>query len=255
MDDLAIIWFVVLLKVQKKVAIWFFIVSGLQGKQFAPEHEIKRSFAAPSDPRLCSGSQGDSVSDNAPLDDECGDTLQQERPEDDEVPMDKHINAELQFTKSGDEALKGKVKKRKRDFDGRAVGGPHKNPCLDSSVCEVELSDGTTAEHAAGIIAENMHSQRDAEGRQFSVLQEIADHRKTDKAVVLEELAGNRTATKGWDLKVEWKDGTTSWVPLKDLKASNPVEVAEHAIGDRIREEPAFRWWVPEEKSGRGGRR
>jgi hypothetical protein len=109
----------------------------------------------------------------------------------------------------------------------------------------VELSDGATAEHAANIVAENMCSQCDAEGRQCTVLQEIADHRKSDKAVALEELTGNRTATKGWDLKVEWKDGTTSWVPLKDLKASNPAEVAEHAIGNGIHEEPAFRWWAP----------
>jgi hypothetical protein len=28
---------------------------------------------------------------------------------------------------------------------------------------------------------------------------------------------------------VEWKDGLATWVPLKDLKNSNPVEVAEYA--------------------------
>jgi hypothetical protein len=112
-------------------------------------------------------------------------------------------------------------------------------------VCEAESSDGTTAEHAANTVAENVCSQCDAEGRQFSVLQEIADHRKSDKAIALEELAGDRAATKGWDLRVEWKDGTTSWVPLKDLKASSPVEVAECAVGNRIHEELAFRWWVP----------
>jgi hypothetical protein len=50
MDDLAIIWFVVLLKVQKKVAIWSFFVSGPQGKQLALKHEIKGSFTAPPDP-------------------------------------------------------------------------------------------------------------------------------------------------------------------------------------------------------------
>jgi hypothetical protein len=32
---------------------------------------------------------------------------------------------------------------------------------------------------------------------------------------------------------------------LKDLKASNPVEVAEYDVANRLIEEPAFKWWVP----------
>jgi hypothetical protein len=41
-----------------------------------------------------------------------------------------------------------------------------------------------------------------------------------------------------------WKDKSTSWVKLKDLKASNPIELAEYAVVNRIAEEPAFKWWV-----------
>jgi hypothetical protein len=36
----------------------------------------------------------------------------------------------------------------------------------------------------------------------------------------------------------------TSWVKLKDLKVSNPVELAESAVANWIAEEPAFKWWV-----------
>jgi hypothetical protein len=43
---------------------------------------------------------------------------------------------------------------------------------------------------------------------------------------------------------VLWKDKLTSWVKLKDLKVSNPVELAEYAVANRIVEEPAFKWWV-----------
>jgi hypothetical protein len=39
--------------------------------------------------------------------------------------------------------------------------------------------------------------------------------------------------------------GSISWENLKDLKASNPVEVAEYAVANRLVEEPAFKWWVP----------
>ena len=32
---------------------------------------------------------------------------------------------------------------------------------------------------------------------------------------------------------------------LKDVKDSNPVQLAEYAVQLRIAEEPAFAWWVP----------
>jgi hypothetical protein len=35
-----------------------------------------------------------------------------------------------------------------------------------------------------------------------------------------------RKTTKGWNLCVEWNDGTTIWERLADLKESNPVEVS-----------------------------
>jgi hypothetical protein len=44
---------------------------------------------------------------------------------------------------------------------------------------------------------------------------------------------------------VEWKDGSSNWLPLKDLKQSYPLEVAEYALANKIAEEPAFAWWVP----------
>ena len=53
-----------------------------------------------------------------------------------------------------------------------------------------------------------------------------------------------KVTTQGWSLLVQWCDGSSSWEPLKDLKASNPVEVAEYAIANRLAEEPAFKWWV-----------
>jgi len=54
-----------------------------------------------------------------------------------------------------------------------------------------------------------------------------------------------RQTTRGWDFQVQWRDGTTQWIPLKDLKESNPVDVAEYAVARGIADEPAFRWWVP----------
>jgi hypothetical protein len=51
--------------------------------------------------------------------------------------------------------------------------------------------------------------------------------------------------TKGWKLCVKWKDGTTSWERLADLKESYPMEVAGFAVSHDIHDEAAFTWWVP----------
>jgi hypothetical protein len=39
--------------------------------------------------------------------------------------------------------------------------------------------------------------------------------------------------------------GSTDWLPLKDLKESYLVQVAEYAVANKITEQPAFAWWVP----------
>ena len=44
---------------------------------------------------------------------------------------------------------------------------------------------------------------------------------------------------------VEWKDGSTDWIELKDLKESYSVELARYATDRDIAYEPAFAWWVP----------
>ena len=54
-----------------------------------------------------------------------------------------------------------------------------------------------------------------------------------------------KKTTSGWDLEIEWKDGSTSWVTLKELKETNAVELAQYAKDNRLIEEPAFDWWAP----------
>jgi len=44
---------------------------------------------------------------------------------------------------------------------------------------------------------------------------------------------------------VKWKDESTSWETLADLKESYPIQVAEYAVCQPIDNEPAFAWWVP----------
>jgi hypothetical protein len=44
---------------------------------------------------------------------------------------------------------------------------------------------------------------------------------------------------------VRWKDGAETWTPLKDLKETFVIQVAEYAVLHGIQDEPAFAWWVP----------
>ena len=50
--------------------------------------------------------------------------------------------------------------------------------------------------------------------------------------------------TAGWHLCVQWKDGSTSWEKLSDLKESHPVECSEYALSQGLMNEPAFNWCV-----------
>jgi hypothetical protein len=125
---------------------------------------------------------------------------------------------------------------------------------LDTRIYEVQFPDGHVLDYAANVIAESIYLQVDDEGNQFLLLQEIIDHKKDDLAVKMKDMwitsiNGNKSihlTTKGWKLCVVWRDGSTSWEPLKDLKESNPLQVAEYAVANDIDNEPAFAWWVKE---------
>ena len=53
-----------------------------------------------------------------------------------------------------------------------------------------------------------------------------------------------KKTTVGWEICVEFVDGSSDWIPLKDIKDSNPIELAEYAVANRIDQEPAFKWWA-----------
>ena len=165
--------------------------------------------------------------------------------------FDQYLTAEI-VTDRGGELLRGTVKSRKRDHDGKPIGSSNPNPLLDSREYLVCFEDGTEETYTANLIAECLYSQVDDEGRRLQVMQEIIDHEKKDSAIREEDAyystkAGPRPkrTTKGWRLLVEWKDGSSTWVPLADLKDAYPVQVADYAVTNGISNEPAFRWWVP----------
>jgi len=163
-----------------------------------------------------------------------------------------YIGAEL-LVLHGDSYITGHVIKRPRDDNGNPVGRRHTNPLLDTREYQVQFGDGSIAEYTANLIAENIYAQCNPEGHYQVVFKEITDHRKLPTAVPKEAgytIGYNRNrhmkkTTKGWDICVEWCDGTTSWLPLKDVKQANPLELAKYASTNKILDEPAFAWWAP----------
>lgn len=50
--------------------------------------------------------------------------------------------------------------------------------------------------------------------------------------------------TKGWHICISWKDGSTSWHTLADIKNSYPIQLAEYAVQNNLQNQPAFSWWI-----------
>ena len=145
------------------------------------------------------------------------------------------------------------VQRRKRNHDGTLKGTANDNPILDTREYEVEFEDGNYAEYSANVLAENLYNHIDDNGLSHSILSSIVDHevdwnialKKEDSHTSESNRRRRKVTTKGWKLKVEWKDGTCSWIPLNIIKESNPIELAEYVISRNIHTEPAFAWWVP----------
>ena len=178
----------------------------------------------------------------------------EERPEgDDEQAIDKYLNAELILDVGTNGERRGRVVKRSRGLDGSPIGRAHTNPLFDTREYDIEFTDGSIEKYTANVIAENMFAQVDSEGSQYLIMDEIVDHKKDNTAIPISDgfirsQNGNekpKITTKGWKLLVQWKDNSVSWEKLKDLKESNPIELAEYAVANRIVDEPAFKWWVP----------
>ena len=133
-----------------------------------------------------------------------------------------------------------------------SIGQGNLNPLLDTQKYEVEV-EGILHEFAANMIAENLYSQVDSKGHRELIFKAIIDHKKDATAIAVTNgsttTRGGQTppaiTTKGWQLKVEWADGTASWLPLSEVKNVSPIETADYAVASQIDHEPAFKWWVP----------
>ena len=124
---------------------------------------------------------------------------------------------------------------------------------MNSLLYDVEFEDGLVRQYQANTIARNMYEQVDQDGYSLTRLDAILDYVKGPKALekgddLVNTPSGRkrkRKSTIGWKLLVQFGDKSQQWVPLKIIKETNPVDVAEFAVSRRIDDEPAFSYWVP----------
>ena len=86
-----------------------------------------------------------------------------------------------------------------------------------------------------------MFSQCDDTGNQYCLMYGIVDHKsnnksvaQSDRYVVIGVRQLPRKTTVRWKMCVEWRDGSTSWEKLSDMKEAYPVLVAQYATTQEI---------------------
>jgi hypothetical protein len=153
--------------------------------------------------------------------------------------------AEVLLPKEGYQYI-ARVIGKERDVDGNPIGRYHPNPILDTSIHEVEFPDGLIQDYAANVLTEALYTQVDTDGNRWLLLKEIIAYEKDDTAPSIEELRTKniKFTTKGWKFCCLWIDGSSSWEAMKDLKHSNPIELAEYAAAHNILHVQAFSWWA-----------
>ena len=151
--------------------------------------------------------------------------LEASAPEADEYEdpelFDKYIGAEINLNRGG-QVLHGKVIRWKHDSAGNLVSRGANNPLLDTCEYEVKFIDGSMEAYTANIVTEVMYLQVNEEGNLHVMLKEIINHCKNKSAVPYDDAyipsrsghISQRHMTKGWELNVLWKDGSSDWVSL-----------------------------------------
>ena len=117
----------------------------------------------------------------------------------------------------------------------------------------LNLKNGDVEVLVANAITENLLAQIDEQGHIPLMLEDIVDHRLLSDATPISKgiykTPGGTTrrvsTMRGWEIYVTWKDRSSDWISMKDLKDLYPVQLAKFAIASGIDEEPAFAWCVP----------
>ena len=149
------------------------------------------------------------------------------------------------------ELKRGLVLRRKRDEDSNPYSTRHRDPILDIHEYDVEFDDGELGYQTPNNVAASMNQQVDLKVHENlfmkkSVITTPLVKQSLWMMLLLCHVHARKLlkTTIGWVLLCIWKDISLTWVPLKYLKESNPIEVAEYTIKNNLSEKLAFSQWV-----------
>jgi len=166
---------------------------------------------------------------------------------------DTLIGVEILLPRSGEKGAESKalckVLRRSVSNDGSTTGIYDENPALNTMIYDIQFPDEMIEQYGANIIAQNVLDQVEDESGHYSArLKSVLDHRRQGNAVSKAKkyiFSRNgqrklRQSTAGWMFQVEYTDERKGWMRLKDLKETNPVEIAECVTARGIDDEVAF---------------
>ena len=177
-------------------------------------------------------------------------------PESDDIfdpeEFDNYVKMELALDRNEDVPEFSRFNKRLREKYGRLIRISAENPILDTRMYGVKYADGYKTAMTAKKTASNLFSQVEQYGKRFLLFDTIIDSR-TDNTQTKERgyfihmsngKKRSRETTKGWEVCIQWKDGSSNWNQVKDVKESFLVQLSEYAVLNQIAYEPAFAWWI-----------
>ena len=139
---------------------------------------------------------------------------------------ENYVGSRLQLLR-GQTLAHARVLKLARNNDDNVIGRANENPILDTRGYVVEFEDGDQAELAANTITQSMYAQCDPDGNQYIMFELIVDFSRIttalyyadQKVLKADGRSFMRRTTAGWHMCIQWKDGSTSWDKLSDLKS------------------------------------
>ena len=169
----------------------------------------------------------------------------------DQEEFENYINMELALDWHDVGPEFARVDKGWKDKDGRPIGIAAYNPILDRRMYEVGYAFGYKTAMTANAKTSNLFSQVDQDWQRFILFNIIIDLR-TDGTHIKEGdylihmynvNKRRRDTTNGWEVCIQWKDMSSTWNQVKDVKESFPIQLAEYAVLNQIAYEPEFTWW------------
>ena len=80
------------------------------------------------------------------------------------------------------------------------------------------------------------------------VMSELVDHQRYGSVVTEENCVTGKhsnipkNTNRGWEVLIELRNETTSWVDIKNVKGARPIDMAEYVVANQIADDPAFDW-------------